>query len=387
MFDFSRENRSLLASWWRNIDKTILSLILLLFFLGLFFSFSSTSPVIGEKLNKESYFFFLKHFVFVVIALIIIFFISLQKREIIKAYLPYFFLISLLLLFLVPLIGTEVKGAKRWLDIPLLPRFQPIEILKPFFVLILAQIISSQVIHNLYRKYFYTLVLLSAVLFLLIIQPDLGQSVLLFSSWLVMVFSSGINFVILVIFFLICVLIFVSILFFFPDKFGYILFRLKSFIDPTKGENYQSEKALEAIKNGGFTGRGLGEGVLKDRVPEAHTDYMFAIIAEEFGAILLLLLIIIFLFFSYKVLHKLLDEKDEYTKLVLVGLISLLLIQTFIHIGVNIRLLPTTGITLPFLSYGGSSIIGNAIIGGLILNLTKKIYIFLYLSLEKLPIH
>ena len=373
MFDFSRENRSLLASWWRNIDKTILSLILLLFFLGLFFSFSSTSPVIGEKLNKESYFFFLKHFVFVVIALIIIFFISLQKRETIKTYLPYFFLISLLLLLLVPFIGIEVKGAKRWLDLPFLPRFQPIEILKPFFILILAQIISSQIIHNLYRKYFYTLVLLSAVLFLLIIQPDLGQSVLLFSSWLVMVFSSGINFIILVIFFLICVLIFASILFFFPNKFGYILFRLKSFIDPTKGENYQSEKALEAIKNGGFTGRGLGEGVLKDRVPEAHTDYMFAVIAEEFGAILLLLLIIIFLFFSYKVLHKLLDEKDEYTKLVLVGLISLLLIQTFIHIGVNIRLLPTTGITLPFLSYGGSSIVGNAIMAGLILNLTKKI--------------
>jgi len=373
MFDFSRENRSLLASWWRNIDKTILSLILLLFFLGLFFSFSSTSPVIGEKLNKESYFFFLKHFVFVVIALIIILFISFQKRETIKAYLPYFFIIFLLLLFLVPFIGTEVKGAKRWLDIPLLPRFQPIEILKPFFILILAQIISSQVIHNLYRKYFYTLVLLSAVLFLLIIQPDLGQSVLLFSSWLVMVFSSGINFIILVIFFIICVLIFASILFFFPNKFGYILFRLKSFIDPTKGENYQSEKALEAIKNGGFTGRGLGEGVLKDRVPEAHTDYMFAVIAEEFGAILLLLLIIIFLFFSYKVLHKLLDEKDEYTKLALVGLISLLLIQTFIHIGVNIRRLPTTGITLPFLSYGGSSIVGNEIMAGLILNLTKKI--------------
>jgi len=299
MFDFSRENRSLLASWWRNIDKTILSLILLLFFLGLFFSFSSTSSLIGEKLNKESYFFFLKHFVFVGIALIIIFFISLQKREIIKAYLPYFFLISLLLLFLVPIIGTEVRGAKRWLDIPLLPRFQPIEILKPFFILILAQIISSQIIHNLYKKYFYTLVVLSVVLFLLIIQPDLGQSVLLFSSWLIMVFSSGINFIILGIFFLICVLIFVSILFFFPNKFGYILFRLQSFINPTKGENYQSEKALEAIKSGGFTGRGLGEGVLKDRVPEAHTDYIFAIIAEEFGAILLLLLIIIFLFFSY----------------------------------------------------------------------------------------
>ena len=113
MFDFSRENRSLLASWWRNIDKAILSLILLLFFLGLFFSFSSTSSLIGEKLNKESYFFFLKHLVFVGIALIIIFFISLQKREAIKKYLPYFFLISLLFLLLVPFIGIEVEGAKR----------------------------------------------------------------------------------------------------------------------------------------------------------------------------------------------------------------------------------------------------------------------------------
>ena len=188
-----------------------------------------------------------------------------------------------------------------------------------------------------------------------------------------MIFSSGINFIVLGIFFLICVLIFVSILFFFPNKFGYILLRLKSFIDPKNGGDYQSEKALEAIKSGGFTGRGLGEGILKDKVPEAHTDYMFAIIAEEFGVILTLLLMIIFLFLSYRVLHKLLDEKNELTKLVLFGLISLLLIQTFIHIGVNIRLLPTTGITLPFLSYGGSSIIGNAIIAGLILNLTKKI--------------
>ncbi len=373
MFDFSRENKSLLATWWRNIDKTILSLTLLLFFLGLFFSFSSTSSVIGEKLNKESYFFFLKHLIFVVIALIVIFFISIQKKETLKKYLPYFFLLFVLLLILVPFIGTEVKGAKRWLDFPILPRFQPIEILKPFFIIVLAQIISTNIIQNLYKKYFYTLVLLLIILFLLFNQPDLGQSVLIFLSWLTIIFCSGINFIFLSLFFLVCVVIFVSIIFFFPSKFGYIFFRLKSFIDPSAGGNYQSGKALEAIKSGGFTGRGLGEGILKDKVPEAHTDYMFAIIAEEFGVILILLLMIIFLFFSYRVLNKLLDERDEYTKLVLFGLISLLLIQTFIHIGVNIRLLPTTGITLPFLSYGGSSIISNAIIAGIILNLTKKI--------------
>jgi len=373
MFDFSRENKSLLASWWRNIDKTILFLILLLFFFGLFFSFASTSSVIGEKLNKESYFFFLKHLIFVSIALIVVFFISLQKREIIKIYLPYFFVISLFLLFLVPFIGVEVKGSKRWIDLFFLPRFQPIEIVKPFFILISAQIITSQLNYNLYKKYLYTLILLLIVLFFLIIQPDLGQSLLLFSSWLIMIFVSGINFIILGISFTFCIIILGLVIFFFQDKFGYILLRLKSFIDPAKGDNYQSEKALEAITSGGFTGRGIGEGILKDMVPEAHTDYIFAVISEEFGIILALLLMIIFLFFSYKVLSKLLNEKDEFIKLILVGLISLLLVQTFIHIGVNIRLLPTTGMTFPFLSYGGSSIFGSAIIAGLILNLTKRL--------------
>lgn len=372
MLSFSRKNRSTLASWWRNIDKTIFFLILIFFFFGLFFSFSSTSSVIGEKLDKESYFFFLKHLAFVVIALLVVFFISLQKRETIKVYLPYLFLITLLFLSLIPFIGVEIKGAKRWLDLPFLPRFQPIEIVKPFFILIISQIISSNISKNLYKKYFYTACILSIILFFLIIQPDLGQTLLLFSTWLIMIFSSGINFILLGLFFSICILVLILIIFIFPSKFGYILFRLNSFIYPSKGESYQSEIALEAIRSGGFSGRGLGEGVLKNKVPEAHTDYIFAVISEEFGAMLTLSIIIIFLFFSYKVLNKLFDEKDEFVRLVLVGLIGLLLTQIFIHIGVNIRFLPTTGMTFPFLSYGGSSIVGSSIIAGLILNLTKK---------------
>ena len=116
----------------------------------------------------------------------------------------------------------------------------------------------------------------------------------------------------------------------------------------------------------------MGEGILKDRVPEAHTDYIIAVIAEEFGVIFVLFIVIIFLFIAYKVLDKVFSGKDEFIKLSLIGLITLLIIQTFIHIGVNSRLLPTTGMTLPFLSYGGSSLIGNAIIAGIILNFTRK---------------
>ena len=174
----------------------------------------------------------------------------------------------------------------------------------------------------------------------------------------------------------ILILVFLSIIgfsmFFFQEKFGYIFLRIKTFIDPKAGDNFQSEKALDAIKQGGLTGQGMGEGILKDRVPEAHTDYIIAVISEEFGAIFVLCIVTIFLIIGYKVLNKVFLEKDEFLKLALVGLVSLLTIQTFIHIGVNARLLPTTGMTLPFLSYGGSSLIGSSIIAGIILNFTRK---------------
>ena len=164
----------------------------------------------------------------------------------------------------------------------------------------------------------------------------------------------------------------VVLIFLFPGKFGYVLLRIKTFIDPKAGDNFQSQKALDAINQGGLTGQGMGEGILKDNVPESHTDYIIAVISEEFGAVFVLFIVIIFLFIGYKVLNKVFLEKDEFLKLALLGLVSLLIIQTFIHIGVNIRLLPTTGMTLRFLSFGGSSLIGSAFIAGIILNFTRK---------------
>jgi cell division protein FtsW len=206
----------------------------------------------------------------------------------------------------------------------------------------------------------------------LINQPDLGQTLLLVLTWITMIFVSGFNMVVLSILGLIFLSIIALLIFFFPEKFGYVFLRIKTFIDPKAGDNFQSQKALDAIKQGGLTGQGMGEGILKDNVPESHTDYIIAVISEEFGAVFVLFIVIIFLFIGYKVLNKVFLEKDEFLKLALLGLVSLLIIQTFIHIGVNIRLLPTTGMTLPFLSYGGSSLIGSAFIAGIILNFTRK---------------
>ena len=372
MFDLDRKNEGKFADWFRNIDKTLVIIVVVLFFLGLFFSFSSTSSIVAEKLNTQNYYFFIKHLIFVLMALGFIFFISFQKKEMIKKIFPHIFFITLVLLFLVPFFGLEIKGSKRWLEFLFLPRFQPIEILKPFFILIIAKILTSNLEKNMYKKYIETIVILFVVLILLIIQPDLGQTILLFSTWLMMIFISGVNLIILTFFFTISLIAISTLILLFPDKFGYIFLRLKSFVDPSQGDNYQSDKALESIINGGFFGKGIGEGVLKDKVPEAHTDYIIAVISEEFGIILIIGLVLIFLILGFNVFKKIINETDNFVKLSLIGLISIILIQAFIHIGVNIRLLPTTGMTLPFISYGGSSIIGTSIIVGLIINFTKK---------------
>ena len=157
-----------------------------------------------------------------------------------------------------------------------------------------------------------------------------------------------------------------------PDKFGYIINRLVTFLDPSKGDTFQSTTALNAIKKGGLKGQGMGEGILKDSVPEAHTDYIIAIISEEYGSVISILIISIFLYIAFRIVKNCVLREDEFLKISLCSLASLLIFQTFIHIGVNTSLLPTTGMTLPFLSYGGSSLIGSAVLAGIILNYTKR---------------
>ena len=251
-------------------------------------------------------------------------------------------------------------------------QFQPIELLKPFLIVIFASILSYENNKNLYYKVFLSFLILIPIILLLIIQPDVGQTLLIFLTWLSLIFVSGINLIIFFIFFILLCFFLIGAIYLFPNKFGYILIRLQSFIDPNSGNNYQSEKASEAIISGGFFGKGIGEGTLKNRVPDAHTDYIVSVISEEFGVLFIIILMIVFLFFVYQVFKKLYSEDNNQSKLILVGSMSIILLQALIHIGVNIRLFPTTGMTLPFISYGGSSIVSTSILSGIILNLTKR---------------
>ena len=358
--------------WWKNIDKSILLLIILLFSLGLFFSLVSTSLIASDKLDTNSYYFFFKHLFYIGIAIFfVIFFSSINQANLFRTSIVLF-IICFIFLILVPIIGIEVRGSKRWLEFPFLPRFQPIELLKPFIIIMVASVLSTEKGKNIYYKYFLSFIVIVPIMFLLITQPDIGQTFLIFLTWLSLIFISGISLAVFFMFFGIVLSLLLYLIFFIP-KFEYIKDRIESFFNPVSGtHNFQSDKASEAIINGGFFGKGIGEGVLKNRVPEAHTDYIVAVISEEFGAIFIIVLMMIFLFFIYQVFKKLYFEKSNKVRLILVGSITLILLQALIHIGVNIRLLPTTGMTLPFLSYGGSSIVSTAILCGIILNLTKR---------------
>jgi len=271
-------NKKYYYSWWKNIDKTIFSIIILLFVVGLFFSLVSTSLVASNKLNTNDFSFFFKHTIFIFLGLLIIFFISSIDIKKLYKFSVFMFFLSVFFLILVPLIGVEVKGSKRWLDFILVPRFQPVELIKPFYIVMISMILSNNFYLNINYKYFASLFIAIFIAALLMIQPDIGQTLLILSSWAILIFTSGVNIYIFSIFILLSFSSLLYVVMFVP-KFAYIQKRIFSFFNSETGtHNFQSDKAIESISSGGFFGKGLGEGTLKNRVPEAHTDYIVSVI-------------------------------------------------------------------------------------------------------------
>ena len=295
---------NLYYEWWKNIDKLIFSLIILLFLIGLFFSLVSTSLIASDKLDTNDYSFFFKHLAFIFLGFIVIFTLSSLNQEILLKYSIFIFFLSLVFLILVPFIGIEIKGSKRWLDLNFLPRFQPIELVKPFLIISISLILCSQQNINIHIKYLISFLITLVVASFLAIQPDIGQTLLVFLSWVILIFTSGISIIFLTILFFSILIVFLYLIFF-VSKFEYIKNRLLSFFDSETGtHNFQSDKAIESIISGGFFGKGIGEGTLKNRVPEAHTDYIISVISEEFGVIAIILVLLLFLILIYSVFKK-----------------------------------------------------------------------------------
>ena len=367
---FKRQDSSQLAVWWREIDKIILVIGISLILSGNIFNFLSTSNIPSEKLYDSKYFLFYKHFTFSVFGFLVFLLFSFISNEKIKVYTLLGFMFFLFLLILVYFVGIDVKGSRRWLNIFFL-RIQPVEFIKPFLILIIALILNlknySQII-----KFFLSSLPILCVGLLLLIQPDYSQTLLVVTIWMIMLFVSGVSIFFITTISAVLISLMISILFFFKEKFFYIFDRLTSWLGKVE-ISYQSEQALNAIKAGGFFGRGVGEGILKEKVPEAHTDYVTSVIAEEYGILIVMLIFLMVAILIIRIFSKIRNAENNFNKLALLGIASLIILQSFINLGVTINLLPSTGMPFPFISYGGSSIIGSCMALGLVLSLSKKI--------------
>lgn len=351
--------------WWRVIDQqTVIGLIILAAFSLMLVT--TASPAVANRIGLTDNYFSSKHLVFLSFAAIIVLMFSCLDKNWIRRAAIFGFLASLGMLVLVKFYGFEVKGSTRWINIAGFS-YQPSEFIKPFFAVVTGFILSLQ-----YREDFpsfkvcFTLFL--AVAGLLIIQPDFGMLIMVSAVFGVQLFVAGLP----------IIWIFIAIFGSVSGIIGaylilpHVASRINNFLDPSNSENYQITKSLEAFESGGLYGKGPGEGMVKQFLPDSHTDFIFAVAGEEFGAIICLMIVITFAYIVIRTLVNLLHEDDKFTQIASIGIITQFGLQAIINMGVTLNLLPTKGMTLPFISYGGSSTLAVSIGIGMVLGLTKR---------------
>lgn len=361
-----RTEKGILADWFWTVDWFMLVAFLSLIGIGFMLSFAA-SITVAEKLGFASFYFVKRHafFLFPSMLLMIIFSFYSQRQVKNTAFIILCF--SLIAMLLVLFYGFEIKGARRWLYYSGIS-FQPSEFMKPSFIVVCAWLFSEQIRQPDIPGNIFALILFGIVIALLIAQPDFGQSILISVIWGCMLFITGISWIwiILLGFFGIISLALAY------SMMPHVALRINYFFTGI-GDSFQSNNARDAIINGGWFGKGPGEGTIKRLVPDSHTDFVFSVAAEEFGIIFCILIICIFALITIRSLLYAMREFDDFTRMALFGLALQIGLQAVISIGVNVNLLPTKGMTMPAISYGGSSMLGMCITMGYILSLTRFI--------------
>ncbi|MFZ1679559.1 MAG: putative lipid II flippase FtsW [Rhizobiaceae bacterium] len=361
----SRAERGLVANWWWTTDRWFLSAFLSLMMLGVVLSFAA-SPAVAERIGLDQFHFVFRQIVFMVPALAIMLVVSfLQPRQVRR--LALLMLAGSLVMMVAALFfGVEVKGSRRWIYV-LGVSVQPSEHLKPAFVVICAWLFAESSRQTDIPGSLFALLLLIIAVTLLVAQPDLGQTMLVVGTWSAMFFLAGLSWL------WIAALGIVGVggAFFAYMAFPHVAGRIDRFLTG-EGDTFQVDMGREAIIRGGWFGQGPGEGTIKRILPDSHTDFAFSVAAEEFGVIACMLLAAIFAFVVLRGLSVALKEKDDFTRYAVAGLVMQFGFQALINMGVNLQLLPAKGMTLPFISYGGSSLVATAIGMGMVLALTRK---------------
>ena len=353
--------QSIFYNWWKQIDKLIFFLSIILICIGIILSLTG----ITEIRKFESTYFIKRHLIFAFVSIIIIVFISFQNNKLIRRVSIIGLSISLILMCLLFFIGYEINGSKRWF-----PVFgftiQPSEFLKPFFVVASAWFLTKGLEG---KRYGFTIVFFLFVFSscLLFFQPDFGMTILFMLVFFGQLFVAGLS----IIFVIGLVILLLAVAIFSYHAIENVKRRIDIFVDPSSGDSYQIDLSLEAFKSGGLTGKGLGQGILKGKIPDAHTDFIFSVAGEELGYIFCSILIFIFLTIIIRSLLLILKKREVYSLILVVGLVSIFGLQALINISSAIGASPTKGMTLPLISYGGSSMISSSIIIGMLLGHTK----------------
>ena len=361
----SRGDRSSIAEWWRTVDRPLLGALLLLMLFGLMLSFAATPPV-ADRIGVDGFHFIKRHTMFLVPALVLLIGTSMLEPKQVRRAAFLLFAVSIVLMLTTLFIGNEVKGSRRWIQLAGFT-IQPSEFVKPAFVVITAWLFAENSRRPDIPGNLFAIILFGIVATLLIAQPDFGQTMLVAIVWASLFFMAGMSWLWIAVLAILAIVGIGTAYMLFPHVAG----RIDRFVSG-EGDNYQVETALQAIANGGWFGRGPGEGTVKNILPDAHADFSFAVAAEEFGILACIFLVLIFAFVVLRGLRRAYQEKDGYIRLAASGLVVLFGIQSVINIGVNIQLLPAKGMTLPFVSYGGSSLLSMGIAMGFLLALTRN---------------
>lgn len=362
----TRADKSVLSDWWFTVDRLMFFGLLLLMGAGLVLSLAA-SPPIAERYDLEAFYFVRRHAALLLPAVVIMFAASTLTPKQIRRTSLVIFLVGTVLMIGILFFGVEVKGARRWLQIGAFS-LQPSEFVKPAFIVLTAWLFNESQKRKDVPGLELAILLYAVFALLLILQPDFGQTLLISLVWGALFYMAGINMIWIVALVALGAAGLVTAYFLLP----HVASRIDRFLDPASGDTYQSDRSLDSFLNGGWFGRGPGEGTVKDVLPDSHTDFIFAVAAEEYGLIACLILLTLFAFIVLRGLSKASQESDGFIRHAVAGLIMLFGLQTLINMAVNVGLLPAKGMTLPFISYGGSSLLAMALTMGFALGLTRK---------------
>jgi cell division protein FtsW len=362
----SRTDRGLMANWWFTVDRLLMAAVLLLMVMGVLFSMAASPPV-AERIGLEYFHFVKRQLMFLVPALVVLIGASLLTRRQARRSSLWAFLAGIGLMVYAVYFGPEIKGAHRWVAFGNF-NIQPSEFVKPAFVVLAAWLLAEGRRRPDMPGTLAAWVAFAVFLALLAVQPDFGQAVLVAMVWMLMLLVFGIPWIFVFGLAGLGVVAIVGAYFTVP----HVTSRIDRFLSPETGDTFQVDTARQAFDNGKLLGTGPGGGSAKQVLPDAHSDFTFAVIGEEFGLVACLVLIVVFGFIVLRALRHASVVDDSFATLALTGLISTFGLQAIINMGVNVSLIPAKGMTLPFISYGGSSLIAMAYAMGLVLALSRR---------------